>query len=413
MRAPPPPARVISRAMLVLIADKFPAHGLSALGELGLEVDSRPDLSADQVPDALAESGAEILIVRSTKVTASAFERGPNLSLVIRAGAGVNTIDIEAANARGVYVANCPGKNAIAVAELAMGHLMALDRNLVDAVSDLRGGHWNKKKYGKARGLYGRRLGLVGFGAIAREVAKRAQAFGMEVVAYDPLLTDGAAKAAGVARVETLPDMLGDIDALSVHVPYMRATHHLIGAEQLAAMKDGAVVIHTARGGVVDDAALRAAAESGRIRAGLDVYEDEPGSGDTKWDNPLVTTPGVHGTPHIGASTEQAQSAIAEEVTRIIKGYLADGSVANCVNVADSVPSGCTVVVRHHDRVGVLAAVLEAFRSEELNVQEMQNTIFAGNGAASATITLASKPSDALVSKLEGHDAVIAVSVRA
>jgi D-3-phosphoglycerate dehydrogenase / 2-oxoglutarate reductase len=400
--------------MRVLIADKFSPDGKATLTTMGLHIVDRPELGAADIPAVLEESGADVLVVRSTGVTAEAFARSPSLSLVIRAGAGVNTIDLAAASEHGVFVANCPGKNAVAVAELAMGLMLSLDRSIPDAVSELRAGRWDKRRFGKARGLCGRRLGLVGFGAIAREVAVRAQAFGMVVHAFDVVLTDADADAHGVVRAATLDALLRESDVVSVHVPYIKGrTHHLIGEEELAIMKDGAVLIHTSRGGVVDDAALAAAVASGRIRAGLDVFEGEPADAKAEWRCAVLDGPGVYGTPHIGASTEQAEDAIALEVVRIIRDYRGLGVVHNCVNIQRPRGEGCTVVIRHLDRVGVLAAVLDAFQKEHLNVQEMQNVIFDGNAAASATITLAREPSPELVARLEAREDILAVSVRA
>ncbi len=398
--------------MLVLVADKLPAQGLANLRELGLTVDSRPDLDAKTLPAALRETGAGVLVVRSTKVTAEAFDAATDLGLVVRAGAGVNTIDLNAASRHGVYVSNCPGRNAIAVAELTMGMLLALDRRIPDAVADLRAGRWRKKHYAKASGLLGRRLGLIGFGAIAQAVAKRARAFGMEVGAYSRSLTEARAGRYGVTVYGSLDDLLAESDAVSLHVPYSEATKHLIGAPQLARMKDGAMLIHTARGGVVDDVALHEAVAAGRITAALDVFEDEPAGGDEPFLSAMKDAPGVYGTPHIGASTEQAQLATAAEVARIIAGYISSGEVANVVNVIPSRDTGWSIVVRHRDRVGVLASVLQALREENSNVQEMHNVIFRGNEAASATIVVQREPTEALLETLRAHADILSVEVR-
>lgn len=398
--------------MLVLIADKLPAAGLASLRELGLTVDSRPDLSADTLPEALHETGAGALVVRSTKVTAAAFDAADGLGLVVRAGAGVNTIDLDAASRNGVFVANCPGRNAIAVAELTMGLLLAMDRRIPDAVADLRAGKWRKKHYGKAAGLLGRRLGLVGFGAIAQAVAARAQAFGMEVGAYSRSLTKTRASAFGIKAYAQLDDLLDECDAVSLHVPYSAATKHLIGAPQFARMKNGAMLLHTARGGVLDDVALREAVGSGKIRAGLDVFEEEPSGGEAVFNTPLQNVEGIYGTPHIGASTEQAQLATAAEVVRIIGGYIESGEVANVVNVVPRRETGWSIVVRHRDRVGVLASVLQSLREADTNVQEMQNVIFRGNEAASATIVVQREPTGGLLTKLRDHEDILSVEVR-
>jgi D-3-phosphoglycerate dehydrogenase len=319
--------------MLVLIADKLPTHAVSALRDLGAEVVVRPELKADTLPAALQESGAGVLIVRSTEVTAAALAATDALKLVIRAGAGTNTIDVAAATQRKIAVSNTPGKNGIAVAELAMGLILALDRRLPDAVADVRQGRWRKSHYGKAMGLHGRWLGVVGFGAIGREVAKRAQAFGMQVGAYDVMLDDTIAREFNVHRHADLDDLFVESDVVTVHVPYNTKTKHLVNAERIGKMKPGALLVHTARGGVVDDAALIAAAKEGRIRAALDVYEDEPTGGDDPYAGPIRAVDGIYGTPHIGASTDQAQDAVAEETIAIVKGFLDTGVVANLVNV--------------------------------------------------------------------------------
>lgn len=399
--------------MRVLVADKFPSEGRAALTELGLDVVNAPTLASGDLPAAVAERKAEILIVRSTEVTAATFEADSPLGLVVRAGAGVNTIDLDAASRAGVFVANCPGKNAIAVAELTMGLVVAADRRIPDAVAAARSGKWRKKAFSKARGLAGRRLGLLGFGNIARAVARRALAFDMEVYAWSRSLTPADAKAAGVIRADGLEGLLERCDVVSVHVPYGKATHHLLDAAALRRLPDGALVVHTARGGIIDDTALAAEVEAGRLRAAVDVLEDEPDGGEADLVARLASIDGAYVTPHVGASTEQAQLAIADEVVRIVREYTTAGNVPNCVNLRQQ-KSPCTVVVRHLDRVGVLAAVLEALRQENLNVQHMNNVIFASDGpaAASATITLAGRPSEEVLQRLRSRDDILAVAVR-
>jgi D-3-phosphoglycerate dehydrogenase len=398
--------------MLVLIADKFPTQGREILARMG-EVIYRPELGEADLPAALAETHADILVVRSTVVNAAAMQATPNLSLVIRAGAGVNTIDLKAASARGIFVANCPGKNAIAVAELTMGLLLALDRRIVDATLELRQGTWNKAKFGKARGIKGQTLGLLGFGIIAREVAVRARAFGMKLLAYDPHMASAEhCEALGVTPQPSLTALLEASDVLSVHVPYNKTTHHLIGAEQLALLRPGSIVLHTSRGGVVDDTALAAAVRSGQLRAGLDVFEGEPADSKASYKSLAAELPDIYATPHIGASTEQAEAAISEEVLRIVHDYAAHGVVHHSVNLADR-STRYSLVIRHLDRVGVLAGVLTALREEQVNVQNMSNIIFAGGEAACATITFETEPSPTLLQRLRDHESILAVELRA
>jgi D-3-phosphoglycerate dehydrogenase len=400
--------------MRILIADKFSPTGQETLRALGHDVIFEPGLGASDLPAALTQQRPDVLVVRSTEVTDAAFAAGSELALVIRAGAGVNTIDLESASRRGVFVANCPGKNAIAVTELAFALILALDRRLCEANAELHAGTWNKKEYGKAKGLYGRRLGLVGYGAISRELARRGRAFGMRIATHDPHVDRTHAEQNKVRVHETLAELLSSCDVVSVHVPFRESTRHMIGARELALLPDGALLIHTSRGGVVDDRALAEAVRSGRIRAGLDVYEQEPAQSVGPFDNPLSKLDGVYGTPHIGASTEQAEEAIADETVRIVREFAEKGSVPNVVNLDTGHTGRYALVVRHQDRVGVLARILEALRRHQLNVQEMTNVVFKGaDGAASATILLENEPSAELINDIRAHEAVLGVDLRA
>ena len=256
--------------MKILIADKVSAKMVSDLQSLGCEVILEPNLSAETIPAALP--GVEILIVRSTKVTAEAIEAGASLSLIIRAGAGVNTIDLKKASERGVYVANCPGKNTDAVAELAIGLLIAADRRIPDALVDLRSGKWRKKEYGKARGLKGRTLGIVGLGSIGNAVARLAKAIGMNVIVWSRSLTPEKAKALGVGFCASLENLAEQSDAVSVHLALSKETRGVINADFFGRMKKGALFVNTARGVVVDFPALKEALQSGTIRVGLDDF---------------------------------------------------------------------------------------------------------------------------------------------
>jgi D-3-phosphoglycerate dehydrogenase len=378
--------------MKILVADKFEASGLAGLKATGSEVLYEPDLKDDALAARAAESGAEILIVRSTKVTAPILEAGKSLSLVIRAGAGVNTIDLKSASLRGVFVANCPGKNSIAVAELTMGLLLALDRRIPDNVASLREGRWNKKEFSKARGLYGRTLGIAGLGTIGREVAHRAKAFGMKVAAWSRSLTDERASELDVHRVASVKELASLSDAVTVHLAAAPETKGLFGAEFFAAMGPGAFFVNTSRADVVDTAALgKAIAEKG-LRVALDVFPREPAESSGKIDDPLAANPAVIGTHHIGASTDQAQEAIAAETVRIVRCYLDTGKVENVVNLSRRPPATHLLVVRHRDRVGVLAHVLGALKSAGISVQGMENVIFEGAQAACARIELDKEP---------------------
>jgi D-3-phosphoglycerate dehydrogenase len=382
--------------MKVLVADKFEKSGLDGLKALGCEVFYEPDLKDDALKDAIGSSGAEVLIVRGTKIPRAMLESG-RLSLVVRAGAGYNTIDVEAASERGISVANCPGKNSVAVAELAFALILALDRRVADNASDLKRGAWNKKEYSKARGLLGRTLGLLGVGGIGREMIPRARAFGMPVVAWSRSLTPERAQALGIERKASPADVAASCDIASVHVALKPETKGLIGGEFFAAMQPGAFFINTSRAEVVDEAALEKAVREKGIRAGLDVFAGEPTGGSGEVSAPIFQLPGVIGTHHIGASTEQAQEAIAAETVRIVREYIEAGRAPNVVNLARKSPACCLLVVRHYDRVGVLAAVFDRLKKADINVQETENIVFDGAKAAVARISLSEAPSDAVL----------------
>ena len=378
--------------MRVLIADKFEPSGLAGLARTGCEVSYEPGLKDEALAERVASLRPDVLIVRSTPVPESVLDAGP-LRLVVRAGAGYNTIDVAAASRRGIYVANCPGKNSIAVAELAFGLILALDRRIADNVLALRSGEWNKAEYSKARGLYGRVLGLLGAGSIGREMIPRAHAFGMSVAAWSRSLTREHAAALGIARMDTPVEVAAAADIVSVHLALTPQTRGLCNRDFFAAMKPGSCFINTARGEIVDEEALREAVETRGIRAGLDVYQQEPNAGKGEFSSAIARLASVYGTHHIGASTEQAQEAIASETVRIVQVFLESGKVPNAVNLAKKTPATCTLVVRHRDRPGVLASVLDAISAARINVQEMENVVFEGAEAAVARINLERTPS--------------------
>lgn len=397
--------------MKILIADAFSESHLSAFTRLGLDVDYRPQLSASELPTAI--SGVSILVVRSKQVSGQTIESGSALGLIVRAGAGVNTIDIDAASRRGVFVANCPGQNAIAVAELTLGLLLSLDRRLPDQVAELRAGKWNKKEFSKAAGLHGRTLGVIGTGAIGQAVISRAKAFGMQVHAWSRSLTSQRAQELGVERAETVSALCASSDAVTVHIAYTPGTRGLVGESAFARMRKGALFLNTSRTEVVDTAALRRAIEEKGLRVALDVFDAEPEKGEAAFADDIVKLPNLYGTHHVGASTEQAQAAIADETVRIVEAFVTNGEVRNCVNVLppEETPARAELVVRHYDKVGVLAELLGAVRRHNINVETMQNTIFCGAKAACARIRLETRPSAELIAEIRRSADIIHVDV--
>ena len=392
--------------MKILIADKFEQSGRDGLEALGCEISFQPDLKDDALVNAIASVEPDVLVVRGTKVTEPMLAAGP-IKLVVRAGAGYNTIDVAAASRRGIYVSNCPGKNSIAVAELAFALMLALDRRIVDNVVTLRRGEWNKKEFSRARGLFGRTLGLIGLGKIGQEMISRAQAFGMPVIAWSRSLTPSRAAELGVTYKESPQAVAAEADVVSVHLALNNETRNAINAEFFNAMREGAYFINTARGEVVDQQALVNAMRTRGIRAGLDVYATEPTSAVAEFHDDVVKEEGLYGTHHIGASTDQAQEAIAAETVRIVRQFKETGNVPNVVNLARQTPATHRLVVRHVDRPGVLAGVLDAIKSEQINVQEMENIVFEGAAAAVARINLDNAPSEAILNQIRSGSADI------
>jgi len=406
--------------MKVLVADKFEKSGIDGLKAAGIQVVYEPDLKDDALTQAIAASGADVLVVRSTKVTTPMLDAG-RLSLIVRAGAGYNTIDVAGASKRGIYVSNCPGKNAIAVAELAFGLILALDRRIPDNVREMRAGTWNKKEYSKAQGLYGRTIALLGVGSIGQEMIRRAAGFGVNVIIWsrrfdgqERSLTEIEARDMGIENalrtvaIELAPtpaDAVSRADIVSVHLALGPETKGLVNAALLAKMKPGTIFINTSRGEVVDHAALAAAVTERGIRVGLDVYASEPAAATAPFQDDLVGLPGVYGTHHIGASTDQAQEAIAAETVRIIRSYKESGQVPNVVNLARRTPATHMLVVRHRDRPGVLAHVFDHLRRANLNVQETENIVFEGAEAAVARINLDGEPPSTLCEKIKTENA--------
>jgi D-3-phosphoglycerate dehydrogenase / 2-oxoglutarate reductase len=351
--------------MHIVIADSLPASTADALRAAGWSVDAR----AGRKPDELARdlSNADALIVRSaTKVTAALLESAPKLRVVARAGTGVDNVDVPAATARGILVMNAAGANSISVAELAVGLMLALARGIPAADASMKRGAWEKKGLMGVE-LRGKLLGIVGFGRIGREVASRARAFGMEIVAHDPFIASRAAEAAGVPLVN-LDELLERADFLSLHLPALPETRHLLNADRLARCKRGVRIINTARGELVDEKALADAIEAGQVGgAGIDVFETEPPS-----DKRLTQLPQVVATPHIAASTTEAQELVGSEIAVNVRDYLQDGIVRNAVNFP-AVPQDDVPKLRPYlqlaEKLGALIAQLLSERPESVGIR--------------------------------------------
>lgn len=388
----------------VLIADKFPEKYIQELKELGLEVIYEPKLGEKDLP--VAAKNVDILVVRSTVVSEETINASENLNLIIRAGSGVNNVAIQAANKKGIYVANCPGMNAVAVAELTMGLMIALDRFIPENVSDFHNGIWNKEKYSKGKGLKGKTLGLIGVGHIGKEVAKRALAFEMNVYGKDISRIEGVP----IKDFSEMDKLLELCDIVSIHLPATPLTKGLFNKQMFSCMKNGAYLINTARHDIVVEEDLLEAIKEKNIRYACDVFKGEPEAKSGEVKSILQGNPNVYVTHHIGASTEQAQDAVAEETVRIIKHYINSGIIEHWVNKAKQIDARYQLVVKHYDKPGVLAGVLDIIKEANINIEEIENIIFEGGIAASCTMKLRSAVTADMIKRMRELPNIISVS---
>src|SRR5580692_7379859 len=399
--------------MRLLIADKLHPRAIEELKTLPVEVLYEPELTKENLEQHMA--GVGILVVRSTEVTAAAIANAKQLNLIVRAGAEHATIDVRAASKRGIYVANCPGKNASAVGELVYGLMLALDRRIPDAVNSLRAGKWERKEYGKAEGLYGKTLGIAGMGAIGRDVAHRARAFGLTPIAWSRSLTASRAAELGVGHAASIEELASRSQILTLHVALNDRTRHIVSRRVLEVMPDRAMLINTARADLIDQEAMLAAVEKRGFRVGLDVYPDEPRmnrnfpAADSIRSYPSGGL--IYGTPHIAAATDQAQLAIAAETVRVVRSFLLEARVPNVVNVSSSSAARFQLVIRRVGKVGTFAHVLAVLKRHGINVEEVTNTVFEGGVAACAKLRLLLRPTEACLAEIRAFDEVLHVDL--
>jgi D-3-phosphoglycerate dehydrogenase len=399
--------------MRLLIADKLHPRAIDELRTLPLEVIYEPEITKESLSQRIA--GVGVLVVRSTEVTAEVIDQARQLHLIVRAGAEYSTIDVRAASRRGIYVANCPGRNAAAVAELVYGLILAIDRRIPDAVASLRAGRWERTNFGGAEGIYGKTLGIAGLGAVGREVLARARAFGLTPLAWSRSLTPSKAAELGVGYAASLDELATRSHILSLHLPISEKTSRLMNPRVFSLLPVRAIFINTAREGLVDQEALREAVKDRKLRVGLDVFPDEP-KGRKDFPTDLFTPPEpgggfVYGTPHIAASTDQAQLAIATETVRVIRSFLLHGNVPNVVNVSPSSVARFQLVIRMVDRVGTFANVLNVIKRHGINVEEVTNTVFDGGGASCAKLRVVSRPSEACLAEIHAFEEVLHVDM--
>lgn len=401
--------------MRLLIADKLHPRAVEELRALPLDVIYEPEITKETLESKL--SGVGILVVRSKEVTRKAIEAARTLNLIVRAGAETSTIDVKAASERGIYVSNCPGKNASAVAELVFGMLLAIDRRIPDAVAATRAGRWERQEYGKAEGLHGKTIGIAGLGAIGREVASRAKAFGLHPVGWSRSLTHARASELGIGYCANIEDLAAKSDILSLHLALNDKTRQIASRKVFELLPKRAIFLNLARPDLVDYDAMKEAVQTRGLRVGIDVIPNEPrGKKDVSPElfnlTPASSTGGfLYSTPHIAASTDQGQLAIATETVRVIRSFLLEGTVPNVVNVTNVSTARFQMVIRMLDKVGTLANVLAVIKRHGINVEEVTNTVFDGGSASCAKLRLISRPSEACMHEIRAFDEVLHVDI--
>lgn len=351
--------------MKIIVADSLPASALDVLQTDGWKVDARSGRSPKDLSADLGDADA-ILVRSATKVDAALIAAAPKLRIIARAGVGVDNVDVDAASARGILVVNAAGASSISVAEHAWALMLALARGVPAADKAMKAGKWEKKNL-LGTEVRGKTLGIAGFGRIGQEVAQRARAFGMHVIAHDPFISADLAAGSGVQLV-SLEELCASADYISLHLPATKDTRHLFDDRLFATCKPGLRLINTARGELVDEAALRRAIDAGVVAgAGLDVFEHEP---PTDWS--LAQLPQIIATPHIAASTEEAQELVGIETAKTVRNFLRDGVVRNAVNFPSIHPDEMQRLqpwIRLADHLGSLAAQMGVARVEAIHVR--------------------------------------------
>lgn len=372
--------------MRVLIADLFSKFHIESLISEGFEIQYDDKLTGESLEKAIISFNPHVLVVRSTKVQPNHFSAGHSLEAVIRAGSGYDTIDKAAANSKGVFIANCPGKNSIAVAELAFGLILAIDRRIVSNDTELKQNKWNKGEYTNCKGLKGRTLGIIGYGNIGKEVAKRALAFEMNVLVTSR--TKPAPDDPRITVAENLDELLKNSDIVTLHVPATAATKSIVTAEFLKKMKKDAVLINAARGNlIVEKDLLQHLNENPGFYCGLDCYMDEPADKKGVFNNELGQHPRVIGTHHIGASTKQAEDAIGQEAYRMLLEYKKSGIMPNCVNMATNLKSN-VLCLKYENNFSFFAGLYALFAKYKVRVLECKCEVFEGGNTGLSRVSL-------------------------
>lgn len=396
--------------MKILVACEMPDYTLSELRALGNEVSYEPALTTAGIIEHIAD--AAILIVGRTRVPPEAIERGQRLQMIVRRGQGVSNIAVEEASAQGVFVAHCPTEEAVAIAELTFGLALALDRDLVTNAVAMRE-RALRERVVRSQGLATRTLGVLNFGPVGRELARRAKAFGMDVLGWAPALDHDEKPVEGVEFVSWPRELARRSDVIAVHAPPEGMDELLVDAEFVSNMRDRASFIHIGRPGAIDHEALAVGVEKKGLRVAVDLMATDPSREMARYKWRLFDLPGVIGTPGLGPLTIQAREATAAEAVRIIRRFLVYGEPSHCVNLAERSPATWQLVLRLRDTAGVMAAIMDAIRADDINAEEITCRVFTGAQAAWCVIALDERPSAHCLEAIGAADGVLHLDLRA
>ena len=396
--------------MKILVACELPDPALEQLRTLASELVYAPSTAGPELRESLTNVG--VLVVGPTRVSPDLVARAAALQMIVRAGIGPGEVAVEEASAAGIFVTHCPDKHAEAIAELAFGLILALDRRIVENVLALREGRWARGEWAEARGLAGRTLGVLGWGPVGRLVARRARAFDLRVVAWSPRPATDVAAESDVEFCNWPRELARQSDIVTVHA-VEDESEVLVDAEFLQSLPEGAYLVHLGNPGAIDEAALARAIEERHLRVALDVFSSEPAGDSGRFRCRLCELPGVIGTQHIGPLTQQAREATAAEVVRIVRAFVVSGEVLNCLNLCERSPATWQLVLRLRDQVGVMAAILEAVRADGVNAQEIVSRVFIGARAVWCAIALDERPSTEALQTIRALPDVLHLELRA
>ncbi len=398
--------------MKILVGCSLPEWALQELRSLGTEVLYEPTLTTERMEKLIGN--VAVLVVGRRRVSPEVVSTGKALQAIVRVGTDIANIAVEEASAQGIFVANCPYQDAIAVAELTFGLLLALDRGVLENAAALRKGVLAEPESNDALGLAGRTLGVLGFGRVEQEIVKRARAFEMNLLAWSPTLTPEPAAASGVNFCAWPRELARQSDMVTVYAPQQETEEVLVDAEFLQNMRAGAYIVYVGHPAALDEMALAQIAKERHLRVAYDISAPHlAGSDAGRFRSRLQALPNVIGTHHLADRTKQAYEATAGELVRVIREFLVAGEVVNCVNILEHSPATWQLVLRLRDTVGVLASVLDHVRADGINVEEVSSRVFTGAQAGFCTIALDERPSAEALNAIRELDGVLHLELRA